>query len=51
MVAGVIIGIAAEDIEGQTGEEFAQSLPGMGEAMPNDLGEGFVTGVSRHHLI
>ena len=51
VIAGVIVGVAAQNVKYKPTEEFAQSLAGLGKSVPNDFRQVFVTGISGHHII
>ena len=51
MVSGVVIRVAAQDVEYQTGKEFSKGFNGVCEPVPYDFSEVFVTGIARHHIV
>ena len=51
MVAGMVIGVAAQDVEDDSSEQLPQGGLRVDEAVANDLGQFFVTGVRCHHFI
>jgi hypothetical protein len=51
MVAGVIIGVATQDIEDQPAEQLLQGGLRILEAMADDFGQLLVTGVGGHHFV
>jgi hypothetical protein len=51
MVSGMIVRIADEDVERDSGEQFVQRCRWVGEAVTNDLGQILVARISGHHLV
>ena len=51
MVAGMVVGVAAQDVEHEPSVQLVQRRLRRGEAVPNDFREDFIAGVTRHHLI
>ncbi len=51
MVAGVVIGIAHQNIKNDTGKKFLECLRRFSESGADKLGELFITGITGHHFI
>lgn len=51
MITGMIVGVAAKDIEDNAAEQLAQSFGRRGEAVTNDFRQILIAGVTRHHLV
>ena len=51
MIARVVVGVAAQDIEDEAAEQLAQGLARPREAVADDLGQLRIAGVARHHLV
>jgi hypothetical protein len=45
VIAGVVVGVAAEDVEYKSAEEFAQGLAGLSKSVADDFRQIFVTGM------
>lgn len=51
MVAGMVVGVAAQNIEHQPGKQLFQCNFRISETVANNLGQCFVAGIARHHFI
>ena len=51
MVPGMVVGIAAKNVEGQPREQFLQCALRFGEAVADDFRKSFIACVARHHFI
>ncbi len=51
MVACMVVRVAAQDIEHQPPEQFAQRILWPAETMPDDFGQVGIAGIAGHHFI
>src|SRR3989338_10812122 len=51
MISGVIVGIAAQDVEDDSAEQLTQCLPGFHKTMADNFSQLLVAGICGHHLI
>ena len=51
MIAGMIIGIAAQDVKYQSPKKLAQAGFGVGEAVAYDFGKLLITCIAGHHFV
>ena len=51
MIAGVVVGVAAEDIEHEAGEDLPEGFFGGAKLVADDFSEIFVACVAGHHVV